>query len=387
MRILTLFNSLIPGGIQHMTLQSLPLLAQQGITTDFAVCQAKGALEREALQAGAKIIKIDKTPSTARATRQLAEILATDRYDLVHSHFGFTSGAYARAAQQHDVPIAVSLHNVERTVLTRWRDIPLLKHARKALLRHQRKLMDRHVTMFVGHSASNLNDFQPDWRSTPSRYRVVMNGIQFPPALTSAAEARRSLGIATREKVLLHIGRFGPAKNHEGLLEIMQRVSRQTSNARLIVLGEGNSRARIERLAHQMGLSDKVQFVGERMDVWTFYAAADVFVFPSLFEGFGNVLVEAQAAGLPVVASDIPPHREAVAPAQHGFLFELPHYDRAAQMVLDQLESGGGTTSEPAQQAASYVRKHFSIERYANDLIRLYQDLAAGPQTLPRRAA
>jgi glycosyltransferase EpsF len=375
MRVLRVLNSLNCGGIETVMLKSMPHLQRKGVRADICVCKRNGALENSFLKLGCRIVQIEKTASVRVAARRFQKLLRQGKYDVVHSHFEFTSGAFAQAARELRIPIAVSIHNVEQAVLTSWSRLPLLRTVRSALLRNHRSLMEENVDVFVGHSLSNLNHFQADWRNSPARYRVIMNGIQFPERVPPRVEARRLLGIGSHERVILHVGSFREQKNHDGLVQIIREVSRNLADVRVVLIGTGHARPRIERKLHAMGLERNVLFAGQQIDIWPYFAAADVFLFPSLFEGFGNVLVEAQAANLPIVASDIPPHREAVAPEQHRFLFELPQYDTAANLVLTQLESASAGTNFWTSQSYEFVRQRFSIERHADDIYRLYQDL------------
>lgn len=103
--------------------------------------------------------------------------------------------------------------------------------------------------------------------------------------------------------VLLHVGRMTDQKNHKRIVEIFAEVHKHNSNSRLLLVGNGILEPEIRRQVRELELDDKVLFIGPTPDVPDFLQAADVFVFPSRHEGLGIVIVEAQAAGLPCVAS------------------------------------------------------------------------------------
>jgi glycosyltransferase involved in cell wall biosynthesis len=100
----------------------------------------------------------------------------------------------------------------------------------------------------------------------------------------------------------LSVGSLTVRKDHATLLRAMARTNR----GKLVIAGEGPLRASLERLSRELGLQDRVTLVGVQEDIAALMAKADVFVHPSIVEGFGLAVVEAMAAGLPVIASDVP---------------------------------------------------------------------------------
>ncbi|MDL2250605.1 glycosyltransferase, partial [Lachnospiraceae bacterium OttesenSCG-928-J05] len=97
---------------------------------------------------------------------------------------------------------------------------------------------------------------------------------------------------------LVHIGRFEEQKNHRFLVEVFKEVVEEVSNARLLLIGKGDAQREIEKRVKQLGIADKVWFMGVRHDINEILMAADVFVLPSLFEGLPVVAIEAQASGI-----------------------------------------------------------------------------------------
>ena len=107
--------------------------------------------------------------------------------------------------------------------------------------------------------------------------------------------------------VIGHVGRLTSAKNHRFLLEVFRAVYARCPDARLLLVGDGELEGEIRASVERLGLSSVVAFAGNQAEVAAFYSAMDVFVFPSLFEGLGMALVEAQVNGLACVASDCVP--------------------------------------------------------------------------------
>jgi glycosyltransferase EpsF len=376
MRVLTVLDRLNPGGIEVQLLQAVPWLQRQGVTVDFCCAVPPGTLDARFEALGCRIHRVPKTPNCYSTARHLQRLLEREPYDVVHSHLGHSSGGFALGAHGAGVPAAVSFHSAMPLSLYRWRTRPVLRQLRSTWLKWHGSLIRRYARMLVGHSRVNLERFAPDWRQHPNRCRVIMNGVDFPSNHRPKNEARRRLGLAAGATVLLHVGSLKPEKNHAGLLAIFQRVLKRQPQAQLVLVGDGRLRPAIERHAKSLGVLEGIHFAGLQNNVWPYYAAADVFVFPSESEGFGNAVVESQAAGVPVVASDIAAHHESLAPQQHRFLFPLPDYDRAAELVLEQIELASAGSNPWVGQSAEFVKDRFSIQRFALDLVTLYQDLS-----------
>jgi glycosyltransferase EpsF len=333
-------------------------------------------LDDAVVAAGSRIHYIPKSANCYRTAGRIAAILSNRKYDVIHSHFGHTAGGEAVAGARAHVPTVVSIHTSVPVSLYHWRTHPVLGHLRSAWLEWHRRLMDDRVTIYVGHSEANLRPFAPQWPPLDKRrYRVILNGVQFPISMPTRESARRSLQLAPDSLVLLHVGSFKEEKNHRGLFRILRLALDQGRDATLLVVGDGVRRELVKRAARECKVEHCIRFEGQQEDVWPYYAAADVFIFPSVVEGFGNVLIESQAAGLPIVASDIPPHRESVAPCQHRFLFPPEECDLAVRHVFTQLDASRRGTNGWVADSRRWARQFFSIERFASDLLKLYRDV------------
>ncbi len=118
------------------------------------------------------------------------------------------------------------------------------------------------------------------------------------------AQIRQELGILDNDIVVGHIGRFNHQKNHTYLLDVFSEILKLKRNSKLILVGKGEKETQIIDYAKQLGIIDFISIISPRHDVNKLYSVFDVLVFPSLFEGMPNVIIEAQAASLPCVTSD-----------------------------------------------------------------------------------
>ena len=153
------------------------------------------------------------------------------------------------------------------------------------------------------------------WMFGNSDFVVINNGIditQFQFDLNDRERIRKEFNVCDSEKLICHIGLFNYQKNHDFILKIFSGLQQYETNYRLLLVGTGELEEHIIQLTKTLGLSDKVIFAGIRSDVSKLLSACDVFFFPSLFEGLGIVLIEAQANGLPIVCSDAIPQEAIV---------------------------------------------------------------------------
>lgn len=137
------------------------------------------------------------------------------------------------------------------------------------------------------------------------KYTVLPNGIdvkKFAFSQDARNEYRRQMNLENKF-VIGHVGYMDVEKNQLFLLHIMERLIQRQPNARLLLVGDGKMRHELEEFIQQHQLQDYVQLLGKRSDVAQLYQCMDVFTLPSVYEGLGIVLLEAQTAGLPCVAS------------------------------------------------------------------------------------
>lgn len=173
----------------------------------------------------------------------------------------------------------------------------------------------------------------------PSAYKeklkIVYNGTNYPDIEVSPQEVRNSWGLPENAPLLINVGRLAYQKNQQILLEALTRLD----NAHLIVLGEGELREALEQKTIELQLQQRVHFLGElpSHEVFALLRIANVFVFPSLFEGTPMALVEAIGAGLPVVASNIPVMREVLDDA--GILIPPDNAEQIAAAIQKILDS------------------------------------------------
>ena len=303
-RVLHVLGRMNPGGVQTWLMHVLRHIDRQKFQMDFCTLSGQpGTYDSEIEALGSEVIpcRLGRNPlAFARCFRRL---LCEGRYAVVHSHVLYFSGAILRWAHAEGVPVRIAhSHNTSdgkpntqvRQLYRRWMAYWIRKHA-------------SHGLAASWEAAVAL--FGPDWQGD-GRFRVLHCGVDLHPfaAPLDPNEIRHELGIPADAPVIGHVGSFDLQKNHNFILQVAAAVIKIRPEVHFLLIGDGPLRPEIEAQACDRGLSDRVHFAGIQRDVpRLMHACMDVFLMPSLFEGLGLVLVEAQAAGLPCVLSDVIP--------------------------------------------------------------------------------
>jgi len=221
-------------------------------------------------------------------------------------------------------------------------------------------------------------------RVAPERIRVRHNSIRLvsQPAAEDVRALRERLGIVENEAVILSVGRLSKEKAHADLIKAFKQLctTNPDLNCKLVIVGDGPERERLESASAQSGLSQRIIFAGQVPDVRPSYAMSDVFVLPSLTEGSPNVLLEAMAAQVPIVATAVGGVPEIVENEDAALL--VPADDPAAlaaaiARLLDDAELGRRLT----RSAAETVSKNHSPEEYVRSLITIYDEVMSARNT------
>ena len=166
---------------------------------------------------------------------------------------------------------------------------------------------------------------------SPAEFTVVHNPIHLPSKISGDARTEAAWdGAALR---ILTVGRLKAIKDQALLIRAVARIPSEI-HARLVIAGSGELESELKALAMQEGVTDRVCFIGSVEDPWPLYATAHVFVLPSHEESFGNVLVEALHAGLPIVSTPTVGAREVLSDGRYGTLIDDPTPDKLAATIV-----------------------------------------------------
>jgi glycosyltransferase involved in cell wall biosynthesis len=215
----------------------------------------------------------------------------------------------------------------------------------------------------------------------PERIEVVHNAID--PLWGRRSEAavamRATLGIAPDARVVLIVGRLSSEKDHRTLLEAMRRLQGSVPPAHLVIAGDGPERPRIEEAARSLGLMGSVTLTGQVPSAEPYYGIADICVLSSLSEGSPNALLEAMAAGVPVVATAVGGVPEMVSHGESALLIQpgdCPAMTNAIAAVLNDAE----LARRLAAQAHQLVLERHAPEARVRRLVEIYGGLTSRPR-------
>ncbi len=381
LRVLHVINALNRGGIEVWLLSVLRQIDRSECQMDFYCKGATaGALAGVAEQLDAVVLHRPMGVNPFGLARTLKQTLASDRYDVVHSHVDVYGSSVLWAARQQGVPVIASFHNTSFPPQTRLTSLPLLRQLRSVYGRVNIRQALRQADLVTGCSQGVLASLDPTGREIGERGRVLYYGVPLPPPATPADRAalRRSFGWPAETPLVLHVGRLIEQKNHLGMLSIFEQVLKRVPTAKLLLVGEGELRPAIEQAVAERGLMESVRLLGARDDVPALMTASDVFLFPSLHEGFGLVALEANAAGLPVVGTRIPGLCEAVVDGETALLHEASNQKGMAASVIALL-THRGYAERLGQAGRARVAERFSTAASANYLLELYHSLIRQP--------
>lgn len=205
----------------------------------------------------------------------------------------------------------------------------------------------------------------------------------YPAASKQVIELHQALGIPDHAQILLAIGRLSREKGQADLIRAVGVLRNQhpESTLRLILVGDGPDRSSLEALARRSGVHDWINFAGHQADVAPYYSLANVMVLPSWSEGSPNVLLEAMAAGLPIVATAVGGIPEIVSASGAALLVERKQPKALARRIAEIL--GDENLKHELRVAARSAASAYSPERYYHSLLAVYRSCLAAPKTSP----
>lgn len=357
LRILHIIPTLGSGGAEKMLVDIVLEMKKHDVSSEVLVLTKKDDFFSEKLlKQGVKIY----WGSTERVYSLkniffIRSILKAKSYDVIHTHL-FASQLFTPIAIK-SILLNTKLVTTEHSTHNKRRDNPLLF------------LIDRWMykqyDIIISITKATKDKLVAYLKETESRTIVIENGINIKQYEVTATIDRISIidSINENDKVILMVAAMREQKDHETLI----RASKMLPGEYLVVfVGDGERILEVKEYANQYG-SSRIRFLGRRTDVPAIMKVADIFVLSSKWEGFGLVAIEAMAAGLPVIASDVPGLRDVVKDAG-GMLFEAGN----EQDLVEKIK----TVSENlSMQNIIYNIDKYSILNTVSEYIHVYNDL------------
>jgi len=312
-RICHVLLSLRPGGLENGVVNVINGLDRREFVSSVCCLQTKGEFAARIRDERCEILQFGLKPGTDLGLPwRLAHAFRRLQPDIVHTRNAEAFYYGAAAARLAGVPVVHSEHG--RVFPEKWH---------RALVQ---RVMLRNVAAAFAVTRQLADDMVTQIGVPAGRFKVLYNGVD------TQKFGARSPREPRPEITLGSVGRLVKVKNYGLLLRTVARLPAELC-WRLLLVGDGPERESLERMVRELGLQGRVQLLGHREDVPELLSQFDIFVLPSLSEGMSNTLLEAMAAGVAVVASDVGGNREIIEPGRSGLLFRSDDLQAAVQAI------------------------------------------------------
>jgi glycosyltransferase involved in cell wall biosynthesis len=306
-----------------------------------------------------KRLKIDPV-----AAWRLRRVIRQSRPDIVHTWL-FAANSYGRA-------------------VARWCGVPVLV-ASERCADHWKGTSERIVDRWLAPATDAIivnsqavRRFYEAAGFDPKKLVLIPNGVAISPvSIVDRAALLAELGLPADARVLGYVGRLWPQKRVHDLIWATELIKNIKPNVFTVVVGDGPERDTLVDYTHKIAIDDRVRFVGPRDDVPRLMTIMEALVQPSEFEGMPNSIMEAMAAGLPVVASNIPGNDELVTDGESGFLVPVGDTKMLASRI-NRLLDEPDLSRRFGQAGQARVRDQFSVERMVASHVQRYRELMNG---------
>jgi glycosyltransferase involved in cell wall biosynthesis len=328
-RVMLLTSSLTGGGAERVIANLVRTLDRSHFAVTVAHLKERGEIGDELAAEGHEVVAVPRSAGPGRyvSFRGLASVVRARRIQVVHTHttYALTDGALCRLAMRGRLGLLHTFHFGNYPHLPfRYR---LMEHAASRVAGH-----------LVAVGVEQMNTLQALYRLPPGRIRAILNGTDAPPPAPDPEWAARLQ--ADRRVVVGTTATFIEQKGLDYLLEVADLLRRRQVAAVFVVVGDGPLRPQLEAQCAARGLQEMVHFAGwKRSADRTMTPLYDVLFQPSRWEAMSVVVLEAMAAGKPVVATDVGDNRHVIVDGVTGFVVPAHDVDSMADRLADLVES------------------------------------------------
>ena len=372
LRVLEMIDDASLGGGQMHVLLLSKYLQRENIEIEIAT-EARGWLVEQAqiLDIPTYAIAISNK-ITWQSFQNIYQLLKSQKFDIIHTHGG-TAGFWGRL-------VAASLQNKPKIIHT-YHGLHYLNTAQTKSLKQKIKtaIFQKIDQLLLSVTDRIICVCQSDYQkaiavkvTSPSKTSIVYNGIEidkFSHPLNKET-ARKKFNIAPTEFIFGNVGRLHEQKGHKYLLQAFAKVA---DRARLLIIGDGDLKDELIKLADDLQISDRVLFLGARSDVHEFLSAIDVFVMPSLWEGQPLALLEALAMGKPCIVSDVDGIPEIITNGVNGHLVKPKDVEGLTQ-VMNEVINNPEFLQQFAKSGVNTITENFLAQNMAKAIADIYFD-------------
>jgi glycosyltransferase involved in cell wall biosynthesis len=381
-RVLHVIDSLGTGGAERQLV--LTLLRSSNVEFQHTVCAlgAAGTYGEMLRARGIPVVALDRSPrrEAVRTLRELRGVIDRTAPDLIHVSLYYAGILGRVAGRLAGKPVVTTLVNT--TYEPEWsRDNPRLTPLKVAAVRGIDGLTARWWgTWFVAVTEAVRTSAIRQLGISPAKVSVIPRGLELGqfvvPTTADVAALRREIGAETAFPLILSVGRLVPQKGHRYAIEAMRQIVARFPTAVYVIAGEGTLRPALTQQIHAAGMAGRVRLLGARQDIPALLAAADLFAFPSLFEGFGGALVEAMAMGRPCVSARFAGSEELTDGGRTACLVPVASPEALAD-ALSALAARPDEAVALGEAAQAWARARYDLDETIGALERLYERVLA----------
>jgi len=361
-KVTQIIHSLNPGGLENGIINLVNNMDDFKFENTIC-CLTQGGDFEKRLNKNIKVSKMFKKPGNdyqlyIKLIKYLKEIKPT----IVHTrNWAGMDGIIA--AKMARVPIIIhGEHGFEITDLISQNK--KRKFIRKLVLS---TIVDKIVTVSKNLKNRLINEI----KIKPEKIIHIPNGVDTNKFNIYKKEfTRKKFGFKKEDFIIGIVARLDPIKNHKILISAFKEIVKNYPQTKLIIVGDGPLREELKEKSYQLGINNKVIFMGERNDVPEILKTFDVFVLPSLNEGMSNTILEAMATGIPVIASNVGGNPELVIDGETGFLFPTNDVESLVQKIKTYI-----LYPELKQKHGYNARKRVEEEFSLDQMVRRYEEL------------
>jgi len=364
-KVLFCIWALEAGGAERFLVELVRRAPRERLDVKVVCLSRKGAWAGEVESAGVEVICLDKkTGLDLTIVRRLRALFRSERPDLVNTHL-WTADLWAR--------LGAVLSGVPHIVVTE-QNVDVWKTWYHRLID---RLLFRRTDKVICVSDQVLDFYRDVLRVPAAKLEVIPNAIDVegPPPPPGARPLREEIGAGAGDFVFLCAARLHPQKAHAVLLDAARSVAdRGGRRFKIALAGEGSLRAELEARVRVLGLEQVVHFLGFRNDVRALLPQADAFVLPSHYEGLPLAVLEAMAAGVPVVVTRVGGNPGIVEDGRNGLMVPAGDVPALAD-AMARVAGDARLARALGEEARRRVAERHDIEKVAARTYRLFDDL------------
>lgn len=365
LRTLFVIDELDIGGTEQQILETVRRIDRSRFEP-YVCCFRHGRKAQEIESLGVPVLHEPKRlKADPGLVLRLAALMRRERFDIVQTYL-WTANTWARfAARIAGVPCVVASE----------RNVDIWEETYKRVIG---RFLARSTDRIIANSEAVRQYLLRRGGLPADKVVTIYNGVNFDRFRTPCDPAIRRAELGVADDVVLAgcVARIEPAKDHATLLQAFALIRDRVPRLHLVVIGGGSEQPRLERMAHELGIADRVHFTGFRTDAAEWLQTVDISVLSSVKEGLSNTILESMAAGKPVVATDVGGNAEVIVDGETGFLVR-PRAPAELGEALARLASSPELMQSFGRAGRKRADDLFSVRSMVEHTERLYLDLVA----------